>query len=234
MLIPFVFAVILALMEFGALHFYTKSNCLTCNPKTRQLVRKIVSFGIGVTVIYLLAELLPIVYTGGRLSVYAVVLGFTFFFLMEKHIYKHVPKENMKTDLQRLHAVVLLATGILEGFVIVQLAGQRLADAILFFVPIFFISATDDFSLHFIHGEENTLFKILAACAVLIGVIIASFTVLPLLLERFALGLVAGALIFIVVNEVIPKEKKGRTGYFLLGMVGYVLLELFLKYLRLL
>lgn len=226
MIFPFVLAFLLGLVELSLLHVFGKKLCFGCEIKHKL---KLVSFGAGISVFYLLTRFLPEVYEGSASSAYAVFAGFLVFFAAEKYVYGHVPRAKLSKDLQQLHLGISAITSVLKGVVLYTFALVSKISAVLFVIPLFFLTATEDWSLHFLHRAGSRVPKILAGFGVFFGVLIASFAPMPYALKQVLLGLVAGFLLFVVINEIIPKERKGNTAYFIIGILAYAGIELLLR-----
>ena len=220
MSLALVLAGVLALVNFNLLHFFGNVVCISCSPLRRHLI----SFGVGIAIIYLLIALLPDIYQKPQIGIaYAVLIGFTLFYLIEKYIYKLVPKRKLKKDLQQLHSLVLFVIGLIEGVLIYHLSVEGVKEALLFFFPILFVSISDDFSLHFVHGKEKRMIsQLIVILAPIFGVLLAVYQLVPLFISNYLLGFIGGILLYIVVNELIHREKKGSTPFFMLGLGMYL------------
>lgn len=191
---------------------------------------KFVSFSGGVFITYIFLHLFPTLFwddiTLSRVSLVFLLIGFSTFHLLEKYIYRHghADREEVKRELKEAHAVAFFAYHFIVGIIFVNIL-ERLGtlDSILFFIPLAFITAVSSLSLKGIHGRvrQNFLVKLFLSISTLLGIVTALTFTLPTMLDSALLGYVIGALLFIVIVDSIPRERRGEPMFFILGIVLY-------------
>lgn len=190
-----------------------------------------ISFAGGLTLTYLFLDLFPrisvLAYENTPYILLLVVIGFFFFHLIEKYLYKYLPREEFSKKYRVFHLSTLAFYKFAEGIALFELALINNLEAILFFVPLLFLSLNEDFSLHNWHGRREKPLKILASTAVLFGVLVAQSIVLPELFAELIIAFVAGALFYLSIVNLAPKEKGGRLYALLAGSITYILIFLY-------
>jgi len=187
---------------------------------------RFVSFVAGLSVTYIFLHLFPLVYSGAqslpRLIFIFMLLGFVTYHLIEKWIYKHVPREKIGKDIEREHAMTLFFYHFSIGIVFISLIRANVLDGLLFFVPV---------SLHVIvnalphsHRFQRWSVKAFFSSAPFLGAVLAVVVQIPQIINFALLGVVAGLLLFLEAREVIPKKREGSPLFFILGVLLYGLL----------
>jgi zinc transporter ZupT len=191
---------------------------------------KVISFGAGISITYLFLQLFPelyseVIYTNKLVFVY-VLIGFTLLHLREKYIYQHVQKRRLLFELKEAHSVAFFVYHFILGIVIVKIIQSNLLEGLLFFVPIFFHAAISNVAMSEIHHHIKGRFdmKILLSLAPIAGVLLGLMFVISNLFYAILLGFVAGALLYVIVRDVLPKDRKGSIEYFVVGTAVYTLL----------
>ncbi len=194
---------------------------------------KFISFSGGVFVSYIILHLLPDLYAGdvgmNRTSLVFVLIGFSIFHLIEKFMYKHEAsnREALKRELKELHSLCFFFYHLTLGTVLVSVfTGSGFASGVLFFMPLILIAFVNSISLKEIHGKlrQNRAVKLLLSVSTLLGAALATAFPLTELLYSILLGFVAGALLFTVMVDSLPRERKGEPLFFVLGASLYSLL----------
>lgn len=196
----------------------------------------LVSLVAGISVTYILLHLLPNLYgeiliLNKSLFIF-VLVGFVVFHVTEKFIYKFVGKGRISEDLKLSHSFGLFFYDFSVGILLVHFVKIGILNGLLFFIPIFFHTALSSLSIHKIHGLherkpqvlQNTFIKILLSGASLYGALIAFYYNLNLSFTYALAGIVTGILLYVVIREMIPKEKEGNPICFIIGVVLYSLL----------
>ena len=195
-----------------------------------------ISLVAGISVTYIFLHLLPNLYSG--VSVFSrslfvfVLVGFVAFHVVEKFIYKYVGEGKISEDLKLNHSVWLLIYDISIGIVLVNFFKISAVEGFLFFIPVWFHSALSNLSIHKISGLnfreradlKNKALKLFLSGGALYGATVALVYGVSLKISFVLTGLVAGILLYVVIREMIPKEKEGRPLFFILGVVLYSLL----------
>jgi len=213
----------------AAVHYFSEKFHLL----SRISRMKFISFTGGVFISYLILHMFPGLFMDdvllSRISLVFVLIGFSFFHLLEKYIYRHETKsqEELRKELKETHSVTFFIYHLIIGLVIVSIInGTGPAGGILFFIPLLFIAAVSSISLKGIHGNvrQNRTVKVALSVSTLMGILIAIIFPLTQLIYSVLLGFVIGALLFVVIVDSIPKERKGEPVFFILGVALYSLL----------
>lgn len=220
----------------GLGHYLSDRFCLTCS----KYKTEIISFTAGVSITYIFLQLLPELYNGvialNRFLFIFVLLGFVLFHLVEKYIYQNIPYNKVPGDLKLTHSIGLTIYYIVVGIVLVKFINKNAIEGILFFIPVFLHAIISSLSSHGIHGLYGPHYRnekwtnLLQSSAAIIGVIIALNIAVSDQLSFALTGLVAGILSFIVVRDILPKDKKGKPLFFILGAILYGLIIVILWY----
>ena len=207
-------------------HYY--SDKLSQFFSTNKL--KLVSFSAGVSIAYFFLMLLPEIYGGftylNKLIFFFILIGFILFHLTEKFIYQHERKEQLMHDLKEAHSLVFFFYHFIVGLVLIRILANGFIEGMLFFIPILFHMTITNVSLSEIHKKmtESKLIRFLLCISSLIGILFALFASISNVLYYTLFSFIGGAMLYIVVREEIPKEKKDHPKYFILGAFIYSLL----------
>lgn len=184
-----------------------------------------ISFSAGVSVVYLLMQLLPEVYFGAvelnRNIALFVLLGFILHHLIEKYIYQHAPRRELVRDIRREHVLAMFVYHSIVGVVLVDLFERNAAEGILFFVPMSFHIVIDNLPKHIIHG--SFFVRAFFSGATLIGGLLAFYTKFSRFVDFALLGFMGGVILYFVVRETIPKGGEGKPLFFVLGILVYMI-----------
>jgi len=188
------------------------------------------SFAAGLSIAYLLLYLLPEIYGGikefERTLFLFVLLGAMAFHVVEKYIYQHESRDKRIFDLRVLHSVAFLVYHIIIGIALVSITAVSNIGGILFFIPILFYTLASQVSLSNLHAHvtEKLFLRMLLSGSTLFGVIFASIVSVSQTLHYSLLAFIAGALLYNVMVEVVPKEKEGDILFFIFGSISYIIL----------
>lgn len=219
MIIEFTYGLILA-----AAHFVSDK---VAEHKRYQVEIRSIAAGISLT--YLLMYLLPEIYAGtnsvSKQVIMFILLGAISLHLIEKYLYQHKKREKLISEMRVLHALSFFTYHIIIGIVLVNIISVSQISGLLFFIPILFYTAVSQVSLHNLHAGVTELFitRLVLSSSTLIGVAIATFINVPFIAYFSLLAFIAGALLYNVMVEVIPKEKEGNILFFMLGTFVYLM-----------
>ena len=134
--------------------------------------------------------------------------------------------EKLRLNLKEEHSIVFFIYHFILGIILVQLLSVSLVKGLLFFIIILFHSTLSTASLKEIHQKmvKKKIFKIILSVSTLIGIVFALFINLPQVIHFILIGFIAGALLYIVVRDVIPKQADSKLMYFLFGALLYMVL----------
>lgn len=208
----------------GFVHFFSRK----IHPIRRM---KTVSFLAGIFITYLFLHMFPMLYEETeflvRVSLIWVVVGFSFFHVIEKYLYKHDKSTRvLRKDLKEIHTIGFFLYHFVIGFILVDFLSISILDGLLFFIPLLFFSALSTISMKELHGKirENTCMRILLSGSTLIGIILAIYISIPSIVFDVLLGFVIGTALHTILMDAIPKERRGKPEYFILGVIVYTLL----------
>lgn len=224
MILPIALGILLAIVHYFSEKFHLLSNI------NRM---KFISFTSGVFISYIILHLIPDIFVEdiilNRISLMFVLIGFSVFHLLEKYVYKHDygNQEKMRRELKEVHSLAFFIYHFIIGIVLVTVFNESgIQSAILFYIPLIFITSVSSLSLKEIHGKirGKPVVKFLLSVSTLLGIIISSLFPLSQFLYGTLLGFVVGALLYIVITDSIPKEKEGMPVFFVVGVALYSLL----------
>ncbi len=193
---------------------------------------KLLSFGSGFIAGTLFLEIIPYVVRGEiHLGHYIYIFffaGFVLIHVLEKIFYQKASgKTEFVMDIIRFQTLGLLAYGLLIGVIIVVFveAYGDIAYLILapFYVRTFTISV---FSKHIIEKIGSVVYRILGSVGPIIGVIVSLFLITDKETLFLVLSISVGAILYIVVRDMIPLGREGKPIFFVLGALIAVLVTL--------
>lgn len=218
-LLALVFAIIL-----GIVHYHAESIHLHKNKE------KLISFGAGVMLAYLILDLFPMLFQGVGLLNNAlflfILLGFSLLHIIEKYIYQHASKQKKLRELKEAHSITFFIYYFIIGIILLEITSQNYLQGFLLFIPLLFHTTIGSISIKEIHHsiKEKQLVRIFLSSSPLIGALLASYIFIPSFINFAMLGFISGVLLYIITREVIPKENKGDPVNFLLGISIYTTL----------
>jgi len=199
---------------------------------------ELISFVAGISTVYVFLNLYPEFYSsvdpGSPLVYTSVFLGFALLHLIDKEIYQKISHKGMKNDIKVAHGIGLTIYYFVVGVVLVSLLNSSLKTGFLFFIPVFIYASFAAFSGHSIHGlhgphhETLEFLYIAQSAAVVLGSVVAVVLVIPAYISTYATGLVGGFLTYIIVRDILPKDRKGNPLVFVLGSLIYATLIVWL------
>ena len=222
-------ALILGIL-FGIAHYLSEAVCNKFS-KHRDIL---ISFIAGISVSYVFVELFPGLFHENpafrEVIFLFVLLGFFIFYVFEKYIYKHAKSKLIVKDLANLHSVAFFIYHFVIGLVLVDLISNK-KEWLLLFIPVFLYSLVGEISLNEVHEhiKNKWYWRLLLALSTVFGVLTAYIINISMAFDLILLGFVAGALIYIVVRESIPKERSGNLLALSSGVVLYTFLIFLLK-----
>jgi hypothetical protein len=221
MIIGYILALILSIVDFFTEGFFSKAS-----PNKM----KFISVSAGVSVSYIFLILLPEIYLRSmeinRLLFLTVLFGFGIFHIIEKYIRQNFTGPALRKEHRVVHSVSSFVYFFVVLFLLVKLAGvNNDLSAVLLFIPIMLHIIID--SLPRRHTKKHYLRAFSASSPFLVA-ISASFIDVGQTGNTMLLGLVGGALLYTVVRESLPRERKGRPMYFITGLLLFTVLILLL------
>ena len=221
MISPIIYGIIL-----GLTHYFSEN----VNKLYQEHREKIISFGAGISITYLVLLLIPELHANteqqGKSIFLFLLLGFTLFHVIEKHIYQHNKKDIRLKESKGLHSISFFLYHLIIGIILVNLTKVDPRKGFLFFIPILFHTAVSNISLKEIHGKirEKSFIKFLLSTSTLLGVLIGVYVGISESISIILLGFVTGSLMYIITRDIIPPDNKGNPIYFVVGVIVYMLL----------
>jgi len=218
MLLPAIYALILCLA-----HYYAEGIRI----RYANFKHHFVSFSSGLAVSYFLLVLFPELYRGvanlDKFIFLFVLIGFISLYLVDKYIYEYADKVKIKRDLKEAHSIAFFIYHLFVGIIIYDFYIQGIFSLTLFFIPMLLISITTGISLHEIHYElkENRIIRVILSISPLIGVLLATMFTIAQNFNFILIGVVGGIMLYMVIREFMPSEKKGEPIYFVYGVLIY-------------
>lgn len=223
LLLPIIGLIFIFIIDYFSVHIFGNKVWIYCS----SYKRKITSFCVGFTLIYLFAEFLPHVYQSPT-SVYSVVLGFSIFLCLEQLVVKYRKRSTMSNNEQTVHAYFIFIVKLLQGIIIFQVLEQGFGAVASFLITIVTVDMAEDFSVHFLKGREKGFITYFLPLGLLIGFIIAILNIVSIVAMNWLSGFTPGILLYLIVTELIPKERQRSGEYLILGMLIYILLQIFI------
>jgi hypothetical protein len=195
----------------------------------------IAAFAAAIAISYLILVFLPETYSGGLSVVFffPILIGFTTIHVFEKLIYKKfsgsVSLKRRHTYHDELHAIILFVYHFVIGVVIINLLRNDFETGLLFIPPLLLFATIGNWSVHHHYVTKTTWIRVVLASSTMLGAISATFITYPEVVHKSLLSFAAGILLFIIVRESLPKEKKGNPLLFTLGVLFYSGIILFLQ-----
>lgn len=193
----------------------------------KPYAEKIISFSAGVSVTYLLLELLPLyteaAFVISKLLFIAVLLGFIIHHLVEKEIYQHNRKHQLIKKLSLEENSFYFIYHIILGIVLVTFARQNIIQGLFFFASILAYTIVSNLP----SGSHKSNWRLLLlSSSTFLGTLIGIFlwVNIPLWLEYSLVGLAAGVLLFTITRHHVPFGRKGSISYFVLGFLLFMIL----------
>ncbi|MCH8741547.1 hypothetical protein IH779_01465 [Patescibacteria group bacterium] len=210
----------------GAIHFWNEKIFF----KRETIKAKTMSFVAGASVAYVFLYLLPDLYKGvasiNQWIFIFILLGFSLIHVLEKYFYQHTAGEERLFRFKEIHFFIFFLYYFIIGIILVDFLKLSIFNGLLLFMPVLFYAAVSRVSfveVH-VHIREQKFFRILLTLATFLGVLSASVILENAFLYHILLAFVIGAFFYIVIMDFIPREAKGRSEYFLLGISVYTIL----------
>jgi len=214
---------------FSILHFF--------NEQWRMFFQKKIdifaSFGAGIIISYIFIRYFYLFYIkieklNSLITIY-ILIGFAMFHLLEKYIYQHIAKEKLVYELKEVHSIIFFIFHFATGILLVELVKVNLFEGLLFVLPMLFITAYSRISMPILHEKirKRILLKLFLALSTFFGILFDLVIRIKPELIYAIIGLVGGALIYLVMSYMIPREQKWCAKSFFLGLISYAILIFF-------
>ncbi len=215
---PFILAVVLSLLNWFAEQL---------GPRVEKHHANLLSYSAGLALAYVFVFLLPEIVDGSRSTLgnsvyYFLLAGFACFHFAEKFVYQHVrnKREQLK-ELGEVHALGFFADHFLLGMVLYysRLAIEGSWQGLLVFVPLALHTVSSSLAMSHLHERfrERQGITLLLSLAPVVGAM-AAYGLNPETIAHYGLfAFAVGALLYIVVRDMLPEGRKGDSRLFALG-----------------
>ena len=218
-----VFIPILLAVIVGVVEYFSKRINVTGKIHSSKLL----SFSAGVSITYLLLELLPefteAAFGINKYLLVALPLGFISHHLIEKEIYKHNYKHDLIKMLTLEEHLFYFFYHVILGTVIVTFSQESTTKVLLLFFTILSFTAVSNLPSLKHRSMERA---VALSTSTLVGVVLALslWKFIPSWVHFSFVGFAAGILLFTVIRHHVPFGRKGRIGYFSVGFILYSLI----------
>jgi len=217
-------------------HYFSERVCFACT----KIKQEIISLVAGIATVYVFVNLYPEFYKAARfVSPFiftSLFVGFAVFYLVDKEIYQKIKHKQIPKNIELAHGYGLTIYYFVVGIALVKLLNIGVREGILFFIPVFIYAGLSTMAAHGIHGMHAPPYKVLTPLHFLQSICVVAGTGLALSFDIpesiliYLTGLVAGILTYIVIRDMLPKGKKGKPLFFILGALFYLMLIISLWY----
>lgn len=202
--------------------------------------RKIVSFITGAMIPIIFLELLKDVYidiniTNELLALF-LPIGFIISFLIEKHIYSHPKRKNKKEKLHSMYLVISSVSAFFLGIIFATDIQTNLYNEILLLVTFCLFHIMRSIYMHHIDNKETHMHskkikRLLYGASPIYGFLLGSLLNIHSTINIALLAIFSGAMMHIIVYDIMIEEKETILSYFLLGAIiftGLFTIDIFL------
>jgi zinc transporter ZupT len=190
--------------------------------------KETISFSAGFFIAYIFLELFPKISPGiVYIDIFLLMLiGFSLFHIAEKYVYQHnKDKYKLLKDLKELHIIGFFIDHFIVGFLLILTLKLPGLESILVIIPLALHTISSSLSLESIDKESKTSFnKIILSASTTIGAIAALFISVFTTLYYSLFALSIGALLYIVIRDILPQKDGGSQAYFIIGVLLNILL----------
>lgn len=214
-------AILLGLI-ISVVHFFSES----IHVASEDHKMKVISFSSGIFVAYLFLHLFPLLYSETRMeiSMMSVLIGFTFFHVIEKYIYRHERRPVvLKKEMKEIHSIAFFLYHLMIGVILVKMVNGSFTSTILFFVPILFISAISSISMKSLYVVRDRQARLILSFSTFIGTVVAFLITMPNVVYISIFGFMIGTLMYTILMDAIPKEREGDPIFFVIGLMVYMI-----------
>ncbi|MFB0561707.1 MAG: hypothetical protein ACETWM_10910 [Candidatus Lokiarchaeia archaeon] len=186
---------------------------------------QLLSFGAGLMIGIFFLEILPHIIIGetflGELIFIILLAGFLIIHILEKIVYKHAAgEEEFALDVTRFEAAGLIAYELLVGVIIVVFFDTYGNFAYFLLIPLYlrtFGVAVYSEPIHERIGSR--LNRILQILGPIIGAVIGLLLIENQTQLFLVFSAAMGFLLYVIVRDMIPREREGKLIYFVTGVL---------------
>ena len=191
---------------------------------------KILSFGAGNLIALIFLILLPeiIEKSDTGIVLLLLLLGFTFFHVLEKFLYQHNrDKKELYRELKYLHQTGFFIDHFMIGFILTSTLSLDSIFRFLILIPLYLQTISSSFSLEFMDKKEKTKFnKIILSSAPFAGAVTSLALHVNTNTQSYFFAFIIGMLLYIVSRDIIPRKKRGNPLLFMVGVSLIILIWL--------
>jgi len=216
------FLVILFALVLTAVHYFSG----VYSKPIEKWHSKIISFSAGLFIAFIFLYILPEVFAGveilGDTIFLLLLLGFVIFHVAEKYIYQHVKnKDEMLKDLAGIHTMGFFLNHFVVGMLLYfSTDPDKGILGILVFLPLLLHTLSSSLSLNHIDRHFNSRpLSILIAFSPVFGALFAMLLQINVGVHYTFYSFAIGALLYIVVRDMLPQKGEGKPIFFIIGLV---------------
>ncbi len=221
--IPLVITLILSLIFYYTEEYFDKVNKYNV---------AIISFSSGLFITYIFLSMFPELFLGIRYLDYNVFFialwGFIILHVAEKHVFQHSDSEDsLLKEITAIRVIGFFITHFILGFALVLFFQQTSSvNAYLSLIPLAFHMISSGLLLHAFHHKMHwsKVGRVISASAITVGAIVSSFLTLPVGAYYGLFSFITGTFLYLIIRDTMPKYRKGKPVYFLLGVIVYLLI----------
>lgn len=223
-------AIIIFLVIITTLKYFEENFCLS-GLKHGQ---KVISFIIGAAIVATFTEILNSTYQEILATYEPIILIIPFtliiFMFIEQHIEKHKETKERKKEIAIMIKSLSFLTSFLIGLLIILNVQNTLSKEIIFLGILLSYHMVKEGAFHLIHEEHKKMTisrrikQAILALAAFYGVLLGSLINISETTNAAFLALFTGALIYILIRAIIPREDKAIPSYFLAGAFSITIL----------
>ena len=120
--------------------------------------------------------------------------------------------------------MVIMTYHFAIGVVLINLLEKDFSLGLLFLPPLIMFSTIGNWSLHHTYLTQRPFLRFFLAVSTLLGAISSQVLSFSATTQALLLSFVVGFLLFVIVRESLPQRKEGKPTFFILGILGYILL----------
>jgi uncharacterized membrane protein len=192
---------------------------------TRRYSPKLLSLSAGILLAILFLEFFPTFSKQTLETNYLLFLlplfGFITFHSVRTYNFKHIKtKKEFRARYRKNHMIGFFIEHFILGLALTLMFSKPIVE-ILLFLPFVLLTISSSILLHIIDKTSKSVKnRLILGSSTLLGAVVGTLFSLDRLLYIGAFGYAMGALLFIVVRDIIPlEEKKGSILYFLVGLI---------------
>lgn len=217
-----VVAIILALIMSIA-HFFSEQFAAQCGSYRDPII----SLSAGVSITYIFLDLFPRFITAVRFDqalFFTVLIGFGALHVIEKYLYKHLKPTRLRRNLRLEESTVSFVYHFFVGIVLTSIVAVSVSEGILFFLPVLLYTGLSTLPVTL---PKIPRIKLILSASTFLGAVFAFGVAVSSVVSTALMGFIIGFLLFSATRHSLPREKKGRPLFFIIGMIGYSLLIAF-------